>query len=67
MGKESQEAVAGQLVAHRLAVSLTVKDLQESLRWYTEVLGFSIDRRIEREGKLRGIGLKAGDVHISIN
>jgi uncharacterized glyoxalase superfamily protein PhnB len=50
-----------------LSVSLTVKDLDKSLAWYTDVLGFTIDRRIERDGKLRGVALKAGDVRLSIN
>ena len=50
-----------------LSVSLTVKDLQKSLAWYRDVLGFTIDRRLEREGKLRGVALKAGDVQLSIN
>ncbi len=50
-----------------LAVSLTVKDLQKSLAWYLEVVGFMIDRKLERDGVLRGVALKAGDVRISIN
>jgi lactoylglutathione lyase len=50
-----------------LSVSLTVKDLQKSMAWYRDVLGFTIDRRLEREGKLRGVALKAGDVQLSIN
>jgi len=29
--------------------------------------GFTIERKIEREGKLRGVALKAGDVRLSIN
>jgi len=58
---------SGSFQAQRLAASLTVKDLQKSITWYTEVLGFAIDRRIERDGKLRGVALKAGDVRLSIN
>lgn len=50
-----------------LSVSLTVKDLDKSLAWYHDVLGFTIDRRIERDGKLRGVALKAGEVRLSIN
>ncbi len=50
-----------------MSVSLTVKDLQKSLAWYHEVLGFSIDRKIERDGMLRGIALKAGIARITIN
>jgi len=44
-----------------------VKDLSKSLAWYTEVVGFSIDRKIERDGQLRGVALKAGNVYLSIN
>jgi uncharacterized glyoxalase superfamily protein PhnB len=50
-----------------LAVSLTVKDLQKSLTYYQDTLGFVIERKIEREGTLRSVALKAGDVSISIN
>ena len=50
-----------------LSASLTVKDLQKSLAWYCDVVGFSIDRKMEREGKLRAVVLKAGDVQLSIN
>ena len=50
-----------------LAVSLTVKDLQKSLAYYQDTLGFAIERKIEREGKLRSVALKAGEVSISIN
>jgi uncharacterized glyoxalase superfamily protein PhnB len=50
-----------------LAISLTVKDLQKSLAYYQDVLGFAIERKMEREGKLRSVALKAGDVSISIN
>jgi lactoylglutathione lyase len=52
---------------HLLSASLTVKDLQKSLAWYRDVLGFTIDRKFEREGTLRGVALKAGDVQLSIN
>jgi len=64
MSKETPQA---SLQAQSLTVSLTVKDLPKSLTWYTEVLGFIVDRKIEREGKLRSVSLKAGDVSISIN
>ena len=53
--------------ATTLSASLTVKDLGKSLAWYQDVLGFTIERKIEREGKLRGVALKAGDVRLSIN
>jgi uncharacterized glyoxalase superfamily protein PhnB len=50
-----------------LSASLTVKDLQRSLAWYQDVLGFTVDRKHEREGKLRAVSLKAGEVRILIN
>lgn len=49
------------------AVSITVKDLQKSLPWYTEVVGFIIERKIERNGVVTGVALRAGEVRISIN
>jgi len=53
--------------ANTLSISLTVKDLSTSLAWYNNVLGFTIDRKIEREGKLRSVALRAGIARISIN
>ena len=50
-----------------LQVSLTVNDLQASLHWYVDVVGFTADRRIERDGKLRGVALSAGGARIIIN
>ncbi|HET9948819.1 MAG TPA: VOC family protein [Longimicrobiales bacterium] len=47
-----------------LAASLTVNDLRASLAWYRDVVGFTVDRLHEREGVLRAVSLKAGDVRI---
>ena len=55
------------LVATGLSVSLTVKDLQESLRWYTELVGFTLDRMMERDGELRGAVISAGNVRMLLN
>src|SRR5258705_215830 len=52
--------------ARNLQASLTVNDLQKSLAWYHEVVGFSIDQKHERAGKLVAVSLKAGDVRILI-
>ncbi|HUQ47722.1 MAG TPA: VOC family protein [Gemmatimonadaceae bacterium] len=49
-----------------LAASMTVNDLQQSLAWYQDVLGFSVDQKHERDGVLRAVSLKAGDVRIVI-
>ena len=55
------------LSALSLAASLTVKDLQASLQWYTEVLGFELDQKFEREGVLRSVRLRAGTVNLLLN
>ena len=49
-----------------LSASLTVKDIQKSLVWYRDVVGFTVDREFEREGKLTAVSLKAGAVRILI-
>jgi uncharacterized glyoxalase superfamily protein PhnB len=54
------------LRARSLAASLTVKDLQKSLAWYADVVGFAVDRKHEREGKLMAVSLRAGDVRVLI-
>ena len=44
-----------------------MKDLQKSVTWYVDVVGFTIDRKIERDGALRGVAVSAGDVRIILN
>jgi uncharacterized glyoxalase superfamily protein PhnB len=50
-----------------LQASLTVKDLQASLSWYCDVVGFTVDQKYEREGKLMAVSLKAGTVRILLS
>jgi uncharacterized glyoxalase superfamily protein PhnB len=59
----SSESLAGR----SLQASLTVKDLQKSVTWYVDVVGFTVDRKIERDGTLRGVAVSAGDVRIILN
>jgi predicted enzyme related to lactoylglutathione lyase len=47
-----------------LAASLTVSDLQRSLAFYRDVVGFTVDRKFEREGRLAAVALKAGAVEL---
>ena len=44
------------------APSFTVNDVQKSLAWYRDVLGFTVGERWEHEGQLRGVELLAGQV-----
>jgi predicted enzyme related to lactoylglutathione lyase len=53
--------------ARALSNSLTVKDLERSVAWYRDVVGFTVDQRYEREGTLRAVALKAGAIRILLN
>jgi uncharacterized glyoxalase superfamily protein PhnB len=52
------------LEGRALSASLTANDIQASLAWYRDVVGFTVDRNFEREGKLFAVRLTAGDVRI---
>jgi uncharacterized glyoxalase superfamily protein PhnB len=43
------------------------KDIEKSLAWYRDIVGFVVDQPYERDGKLRGVALKAGAVRILLN
>jgi len=42
--------------------ALTVQDIQASLEYYRDVLGFIVQETFEDEGKLNGVLLRAGEV-----
>ncbi len=47
--------------------SFTVNDLEKSLGWYRDVLGFDVEETWKNpDGKVMGISLKAGDVSFMI-
>jgi lactoylglutathione lyase len=52
------------LRARSLQPSLTVKDVQKSMEWYRDVVGFTVDEQHEREGKVVAVSLKAGTVRL---
>jgi uncharacterized glyoxalase superfamily protein PhnB len=56
--------MADVLQADSLEASLTVGHLEHSVAWYCDALGFLIDRRHERDGKLVAVSLRAGAVRI---
>ena len=49
-----------------LVPSLTVKDLQASLTWYRDVVGFHVEEAHEYEGQVRGYTLIAGTQRLLI-
>lgn len=46
---------------------LTVKDLQASLAWYRDIVGFTVDETWEHDGKMAGASLKAGSAFINLS
>src|SRR4051812_42818949 len=54
-------------IARTLGASLTVRNLQKSLAWYGDVVGFTVDRKYERDGELKAVALKAGNVLLLIS
>ena len=48
-------------------MSITVKDIHKSLAWYRNVVGFGVERAVERDGEPVFVALKAGDVQLSLN
>jgi len=62
----TQRAQPESFRARALTAALTVKDLETSLAWYRDVVGFTVARRHERDGTLRAVSLKAGAVEILI-
>ena len=52
--------------ATTLGCSLTCNDIDASVRWYQQVLGFEV-QPFERDGKLVGAIISAGDIRIVLN
>jgi uncharacterized glyoxalase superfamily protein PhnB len=54
------------LKAKSIAPSITVNDIQQSIKFY-EGLGFAVEERWEENGVLQGVMLIAGDQHIGLS
>ena len=61
-GEDAGSAAPEPLSATTLSASLTVEMIQTSLDWYRDMLGFTVTRTFEREGKLFAVSLRAGVV-----
>ena len=55
------------LNATNLGASLTCKDIEASLRFYRDGIGFAVEQTFEREGKVVGAVVSAGDVRFVLN
>jgi uncharacterized glyoxalase superfamily protein PhnB len=49
-----------------IAPSLTVKDVQASIAWYRDIVGFVVKEEWEHEGKVLGATLVAGSAQLLI-
>ena len=50
--------------ARGLTASLTVKDIEKSLAWYRDAVGFTVSQQHTRDGRVVAISLKAGSVEL---
>ena len=53
--------------ATNLGCSITCKDVQASIRFYREAIGFAVAFTFEHEGKVAGAVVTAGDCRIVLN
>ena len=58
---------AAVLNATTLGCSLTCKDLEASIRFYRDAIGFGVAQSFEREGKVAAAVVVAGDCRIVLN
>jgi uncharacterized glyoxalase superfamily protein PhnB len=58
---------AAALHATTLGCSLTCRDVEASIRWYTDAVGFVAQHTFERDGKIAGAIMGAGDIRIVLN
>jgi len=59
-------ATQSNLQAKTISPSLTVNDLQRSIKFF-EGLGFTVEDRWEEQGKLLGVTLRAGNASIGLS
>lgn len=58
---------AAPINATHLGCSLTCKDLEASIAWYRDALGFNVAHSFEHEGKVTAAVIVAGNVRIVLN
>jgi uncharacterized glyoxalase superfamily protein PhnB len=55
------------LNATTLGCSLACQNIEASIRYYREAIGFAVDQTWEVDGKLAGAIVRAGDIQIVLN
>lgn len=66
LGSNDTSGEPDQFIANSLSASFTVNDIQASLAWYRDVLGLTVARTHERDGKVFAVSLRAGTVALLI-
>lgn len=67
-GREERRGGSERFRARALQASLTQDDLEESLRWYRDVVGFHVAQEHRDDaGELRAVMLAAGSVDLILN
>jgi uncharacterized glyoxalase superfamily protein PhnB len=62
----ARKAPAETVRLSEVSPSFTVNDLEKSMAWYQDVLGFAVEERWEQDGKLMGVALRGGGVTFMI-
>ena len=60
MDEERRGEGAKTLRLRSIAPAITVNDLEASLSWYCDIVGFTLREKFEHEGEVRGASLVAG-------
>ena len=64
---KAKRSVPESFRARSFSAALTANDLQKTVAWYRDAIGFVVVREFERDGKVMGVRLKAGSIEILIN
>ena len=64
---DASTAAHDPLETRAVFISLTAKDLLQSVAWYRDVLGFKVDSIRERDGKPAAAGVQSGAAKIFLN
>ena len=60
-------ATTAAINATNLSCSITCKDLEASIRFYRDAIGFAVAQSFENEGKVVAVVIAAGDCRIVLN
>ena len=65
--KASSAPAARKPTGHtNVAAGFTANDAAATIKWFTDILGFKVLERWERDGEFRGASLGSGDIMINI-